>query len=225
MATLYCVGTPLQDTQALDPQSKALLETADLIIGESKKTTFRYLTQLSKRPADDALFFLDPFRKDEWERLVTTLERNKKANAAVCLISDTGMPILFDPGIEVLELCRKLGYDVHSSIGATSWGMAAALSGFPPPFFVEGFLPRDNAERLSRLGQLKREKGLILMDTPYRFQLLLKQCAEAFGKREAFLAWELTGKEERLRWGTLGELEKMAQREKLEKGEFVLVIR
>lgn len=203
-----------------------VLETSILVIGESRKPTFRYLSQLERKPTNDRVFLMDPFRKDEWERLEEELTTIAKTDGTVCLMSDTGMPILFDPGAEVLALCRKLKFEIRSTAGATSWGMAAALSGFPPPFFVEGFLPRDNAERIGRLKELKQVKaGLILMDTPYRFQLLLKQCAEALGKREAFLGWELTKQEERLLWGSLSELEKTARAEKLEKGEFILVIR
>jgi 16S rRNA (cytidine1402-2'-O)-methyltransferase len=226
MATLYCIGTPLYEEHLLDPQAKSILERSVLVIAESKKITYRYLSQLPQKPKDDAIFFLDPHRKEEWERLEEALKGIQKSSGIVALLSDTGMPILFDPGVEVLHLCRKLGFQIHSTIGATSWGMAAALSGFSPPFFTEGFLPRDNAERILRLKELKLVKAaLILMDTPYRYQLLLKQCIETLGKRNAFLAWELTKKEEHLLWGTLPELEKVSRELKLEKGEFVLVVK
>ena len=64
------------------------------------------------------------------------------------------------------------------------------------------------------------------MERPYRFLALLGECREVFGKtRPAFLAWELESPQERLVWGTLEELEKLARGFEKTKGEFIVVVK
>jgi 16S rRNA (cytidine1402-2'-O)-methyltransferase len=225
-STLILAGTPLDEDAPLSASTRQAAEGAGVIVGESRGVMMRYLKAVPGLETK-ALFCLDPPRKDTLELILEALTELSKTGGTALLISDTGMPVLFDPGAEVLAHCRKLGFRVRSAEGATSWGMACALSGWEPPFLVVGFPPRDTEERRDFLAQAKESPGhLVLMDTPYRFQALLDGAMRALGgSREAFLAWEITRPSERLLWGTLGELTSRAKQEGLEKGEFVLLIK
>ncbi len=218
---LWILGMPLTEEDIPSPACAAKLKEANVVVGESRAVTDRYLKRSGATA--DKVFFLDPFRKLEWEALCEELVAKSKTGGIAVLLSDMGMPILFDPGLQVLEKCRALGYTMHSVPSATSWGSAAALSGYPPPFLVVGFPPRETGERQRFFKSLQNAEGaIVLMDTPYRFRLLLKELTHAFGSsREAFLAWEIAKPGERLLWGPLVELEKQP----LEKGEFVIIVK
>ena len=97
---------------------------------------------------------MDPPRKDEWEALKEALLKIKASHGKAVLFSDTGMPLLFDPGREVLAFCREHNFKIRSIAGPTSWGAACSLSGFLEPFHIEGFPPRDQTERIKKLKEL-----------------------------------------------------------------------
>lgn len=231
MPTLWIVGTPLDEDGELTAPARTALARAAVVVGESRGITMRFVKQalgvkdLPPSPGKE-IFLLDPPRPEEWEAAKEALTRLARTGGEAALLSDTGMPILFDPGAQVLAFCRDAGFAVRSAPSATSWGTACALSGFPAPFHVVGFPPRDTALRRAFFQSLRAlEPAIVLMDTPYRFTLSLKEATEAFGgTREAFLGWELSKPGERLLWGPLSRLAKEALRLGLEKGEFVLVV-
>ncbi|NBT59449.1 hypothetical protein EBT16_11760, partial [bacterium] len=131
------------------------------------------------------------------------------------------------PGKEVLELAREMGFAIRCVPGPTSWGTACALSGWNPPFLLVGFLSPKAEERLRQLAGLTRTSAhIVLMDTPYRFQALLKDCDKVFGSQhQAFLAWEISTAQETYLWGSLRELELRASEKNLKKGEFILLLK
>lgn len=223
--TLHIVGTPLDDGAELSPAAYARIESCSVVIGESRKGLFPYLKALGREPEKRRIFLLDPPRPEEWQAIRAALGAVAKSGGDAALLSDTGMPILFDPGNEVLALARELKLEIRATPSATSWGTACAVSGFPPPFFIEGFLPRETPDRLARLRELARVPAAsVFMDTPYRFRILLRQLNEVFGpERQAFLAWEISSAQEAYIWGSLASIEKEAERRNLQKGEFILL--
>ncbi len=224
-ATLWIVGTPLTDTQPLAPSTIARMETVDFYIGETRKVALRLLSKVPGAKLKP-LYLLDESSRPEEKAWEAPLRAAANTAGVVALFSDTGMPLLFDPGVYVLEAARKLGMKIRSISAATSWGSACALSGWEPPFFVAGFPPRDKLPREAFWRSLRQMRAhCVLMERPYRFLQLLSECRQVFGKeRLAFLAWELDSDSERLQWGSLSELERAASSGPKTKGEFVLVI-
>lgn len=222
---LFIVGTPLSDEGLLSREAIDCINQADFIIAESKRNGFRFLKQ-TERKETTPVFFLDPFREREWQDLKSNLKTLSASQSRVVLFSDTGMPLLFDPGSEILKLARELNYSIHSVPSATSWGSACALSGWAPPFLVLGFLPREMAERKIELNQIKgASHHTVLLDTPYRFEALISQIIEVMGgQTQLFLAWEIAKPEERLIWGSAQSIQREAEKWGLKKGEFILII-
>lgn len=222
---LWIVGVPLGEDHPLDARAIECFSAADLFIGESRKIAMRLL---SKVPAwkEKPLYLLDESSRPEEKDWLPALKRLASNGGTVALFSDTGMPMLFDPGSEVLQACLKLGFTVRSRSSATSWGSACALSGWPAPFQIVGFPPREDRDRARFWPPLVTSTAhCVLMERPYRFLALLAECRGVFGKtRHAFLAWELDSVGEKLLWGTLEELERVAKGFEKTKGEFVLVV-
>ncbi|MBI1861679.1 MAG: hypothetical protein HYR96_12250 [Deltaproteobacteria bacterium] len=217
--TLWIIGTPLDDTGTLPAAAVEAIAGCALIVGETRKATMRLLAHSGLRLPEDRFLFLDhePPKKE----IVSQL---KGATGNVALLSDTGMPILFDPGADVLEAARAIGFAIRTLPAATSWGTACALSGFAPPFLIHGFLPQKAPDRLAALQNIKPLKlNVVLLDTPYRFQTLLEESIKVFGgKQEAFLAWEIARAGEWYGWGTVNELAKAPLPKK---GEFILILK
>jgi len=225
---LTVVGTPLKETEVLSTEALKALNEATIIIGENRKTLFAHLKRGAVSQEGREIFFLDPPRRQEWQMAEEALCKLLPHGGKAVLLSDTGMPILFDPGREALEFCKSKGFTIRSAVAATSWGAACSISGFLPPFHVEGFLPQKKDERLSRLRILtKLPSNIVLMDTPYRFELLLSQVIKAFGpSRAGFVAWEISDREkESFIWGSLSHIENMATNLALKKGEFVIIVK
>ena len=148
---LFVLGMPLDEEAEISGPAKLALAKARLVVGESRKVAFSFLKQAGvlhqENSADKIVFLLDPPREDNLRELRSQLAGCRDRGEDVALFSDTGMPILYDPGREVLEWAKELGFRIRSVPGPTSWGTAAALSGFDPPFFLVGFLPRDAGDR------------------------------------------------------------------------------
>lgn len=223
MPTLYLIGTPLDEAQKLSPEAVNILLKSHTVIGESRKVVDRYL---KGHAITQERFFLDPYRKEEWLAFTESLSK-MKPDDSVCLLSDVGMPVLFDPGFEVLDLCRKKNFTIKTVPSATSWATACAVSGFEPPFYIQGFLDRDNDIRHRQLAFLKTlDAHTVLMETPYRYGKFVQMLAETFGNdAQVFLAWNIAQETEKYFWGSLKELAVFNQRANLEKGEFVLIVK
>lgn len=222
---LVILGRPLNENAIPSSDFLEIVKQSDVIIGESRKVVQRIQDRYQLSP-DGHIFLLDNLKDRERQDLEKALSNLVASGGTACLFSDMGMPILFDPGKEILAFCRKKGFAIKCLPGPTSWGTACALSGWSPPFFVVGFLPPKTEERFDSLRQLKLSKGhLVLMDTPYRFRALLRDCLEVFGaQHSAFLAWEIGEKEQFYAWENLKSLEKIVTSKNLEKGEFILLL-
>jgi 16S rRNA C1402 (ribose-2'-O) methylase RsmI len=221
---LTVLGLPLSDEAPISNEAKQAITAADLVIGESRKRALGILAQAPEGRGKN-LYLLDESSRPEDKEWKSELARVAALKGKVVLFSDTGMPLLFDPGQDVLEACKNLGFEVRASSGPTSWGSAAALSGWLPPFLIVGFPPRQNRAAFWK-GFSHSHAHCVLMERPYSFLVFLKECVEVFGKsREAFLAWEIDSEKQRLLWGSLGELERLAQTFESKKGEYVLVVK
>ncbi|NDC23851.1 MAG: hypothetical protein EB078_03420 [Proteobacteria bacterium] len=224
-SSFYVLGMPLDERKPTPRWVAEVLEKSTLIIGESPKIVSRVLAKLTLKP-DVQIFYLDNLSVRDKSELTKQLKNYANKGVCVSLFSDMGMPILFDPGNEVLQSAHSLEYTIRCVPGPTSWGTACALSGWSPPFLIVGFLSPKVEERQKQLRQYASGTGhLVLMDTPYRFQALLKDCIQILGaERHTFLAWEIGSSSEFYFWGTLKDLEREAERRSLKKGEFILLI-
>lgn len=217
MPDLTVIGTPLDEKSLLSTVAIQKLSQAEIIFAETRKRTLSLLARSGLRLLEERFYFLDNAKDAGSDAKV--LLKNK---GSATLLSDSGMPILFDPGREILEIARSLGFQIKTVPGPTSWGTACAVSGFLPPFSILGFLPQKSQDRKEVLSRIKplREHTVIL-EAPYRFQALTDDLVKIFSPNQnAFLAWEIGGSAERYAWGTLREIQKLG----FGKGEFVIIL-
>ncbi len=221
-SNLYLVGAPLNEDATFTPDAVATLNKCTVVFAEQKKVFEKQSKRSGLSLIGKEIIYLDNLK--DYRDIEKDLLSRKNVEAA--LLSDTGMPVLFDPGNQILKLCRKLKFQIHSVPTATSWATAACISGYQPPFLLEGFLPQEKEARKARMSALKNAAGhKILMETPYRYSALLNEIKELHGdKTPVFLAWEIASPAEFNFWGSVSELIKISEQKNLKKGEFVLIL-
>ncbi len=89
------------------------------------------------------------------------------------LISDVGLPIIADPGYQLVRRAYDFAIEVEVFIGPTSVITALMYSGLPSQVFAfHGYFPRKCESELKLFEQRSKEEGLtqIFIEAPYRNQ-------------------------------------------------------
>ncbi|HEX3519617.1 MAG TPA: 16S rRNA (cytidine(1402)-2'-O)-methyltransferase [Solirubrobacteraceae bacterium] len=164
--------------------------------------------------------------------LVSFHEHNERARAAdlvkriaagevVALVSDAGMPLVSDPGHELVRACLEVGLEVEVLPGPSAVMTALVASGLPAERWrFVGFLPRTRGELERMLGETP--ETLVAFESPRRLAATLALLAERDPTRPVAICRELTKLHEEVRRGSAAELA-AAYRETQPRGEMVLV--
>ena len=218
---LFIVGTPIGN---LDDMSKRAIDTlnlADFIACEDTRVTIKLLNHFGIKKKLVSFHEFSP--KEKEEKIIHELKSGKK----IALVSDAGMPLISDPGYELVRRCIEEGIDVTVVPGPSAFVCALVLSGQNTYSFVfEGFLPKNKRAKREKLESLKYEKRtLIFYEAPHKLLDTLCQMAEIFGvDREISIVKEITKVHESIMLTTLGNAVEFFKQNP-PKGEYVLVVR
>jgi 16S rRNA (cytidine1402-2'-O)-methyltransferase len=106
-------------------------------------------------------------------------------------VSDAGMPLISDPGFELVRACVAAGLPVEVLPGPSAALAALVASGLPADaWHFVGFLPRKRAD-LERLFASSAET-LVAFESPRRVASSLAVLAERDPERQVAVARELT---------------------------------
>lgn len=116
------------------------------------------------------------------------------------LLADTGLPILADPGSELVRRAYDFGILVKAFIGPSSIVQALLLSGLPAQNFAfHGYLPKNGEIFLKTLEKRSREEKStqIFIEAPYRNEQMLQKILQTLSDETLLcVAWDLTCKEQ-----------------------------
>ncbi|MDE3059234.1 MAG: 16S rRNA (cytidine(1402)-2'-O)-methyltransferase [Bacteroidota bacterium] len=217
---LYLVATPIGNFSDMTFRALEILKQADIVVFEERKEGGRLLRHFEIEKPVESLN-----EHNEAAATFHILDHLRKGKR-IALISDCGTPVFSDPGQLLVRKAVDAGIKVVPIPGASSLLPALTVSGFSIAQFVYyGWLSPKRPRRITELQQLRRERRtIVLMDTPYRLQALLKDIAEVFGSaRRLCVAFDLTLPDEEIFHGTAPQLyEKLTKLGR--KGEFVVVI-
>jgi 16S rRNA (cytidine1402-2'-O)-methyltransferase len=217
---LYLVATPVGNLEDISLRALRILKEVDLIACEDTRHTAKLLTHYGIRtPSQSYHKFNEESRA---QQLVQMLRDGKN----IALVSDSGTPLVSDPGYELVSSCRREGIQVVPIPGPSAAIAALIASGLPADSFCfSGFLPSKGSLRKRRLEELAGlPMTLILYEAPHRLLSSLEDMAAILGPRRATVARELTKIHEELLHGTLPELLNVLQARDRIKGEITLVI-
>ena len=195
MTRLSIVGVHIGNVADVSPRACERLASANLLICESRKEASRLYRALG-------LAFPD-FR--ELSEHTTAEERSALVREMseydrVVLVSDAGMPVLADPGAEVIRQAREQGITIEAVPGPNAAVLALVLAGQGGVgFHFAGFPPRKTEERPAFFEALARfDVPVVLYETPYRLKKLLGELARlrAPGRLRVFVGVGLTTEKE-----------------------------
>lgn len=217
--TLYLVPTPIGNLSDMTGRAAAILREADIVACEDTRHTRILLNHLDIERS--VVSYHEHNKKEAGPRLIEALRSGK----SVAQVSDAGMPVISDPGADLVRLAIEADIPVVPLPGPNAALTALIASGLDARQFVfVGFLPRTTGSRKALLESVKRIPfTLIFYEAPHRLKETLKILREAMGDRRAVTARELTKKFETFERGTLGSLLKAAG-ETAPRGEYVVLV-
>jgi 16S rRNA (cytidine1402-2'-O)-methyltransferase len=219
--TLYIVATPIGNLEDISFRAVRVLKEVDLIACEDTRYTAKLLTHYGiTTPRESCHEFNEESRTPE---LLEKLREGKN----IALVSDSGTPLISDPGYRLVSSCRNQGIPVIPIPGPSAAIAALVGSGLPSDsFFFEGFLPARSSTRRHRLIELANIPAtLIFYEAPHRILSCLEDMAAIFGDREAVVAREMTKIHEEFVNGKLTELLSLFQNRPKIQGEIVLIVK
>ena len=217
--TLYLVPTPIGNLADMTRRAAEILADADIVACEDTRHTRILLDHLG-------LF----------KKVVSYHEHNKETagpkliealleGASVAQVSDAGMPVISDPGADLVRLALADNIPIVPLPGPNAALTALIASGLPATQFVFiGFLPRTSARRKELLASVREIPfTLIFYEAPHRLRETLKILLETLGDRRAVTARELTKKFETFSRARLSAL--LSETEETDpRGEYVLIV-
>ncbi len=216
---LIIVPTPIGNLSDVTLRALEALKQADIIVCEDTRRTQKLLQHYEI--VKPLLSYHDHSSAQKTAGIVALLREGKR----VALVSDGGMPLVSDPGFQVVHAALAEQLPLEVLPGPSAVTMALVLSGLPTDSFsFFGFLSNKGERRRHELQALaEREETLIFFESPFRIVKSLQDMLEVFGDREAAVARELTKKFEEVLRGNLSELIRdMTQKPR--KGEMVVLV-
>ncbi|MCC5813229.1 MAG: 16S rRNA methyltransferase [Leptospira sp.] len=189
---VYIISLPIGNDEDISHRAKALLQSAEILIGEESK----FLSSFLKRIGIPRKFQL--FNEHSTPEDLTELIHAMKSVETVAIVSDAGLPNLEDPGRKLIPaLLDSRDFHLNFVPGASCLDAGLALAGFSTrPFLFLGLVPRDSDERKRELNKyLNLGMTLVILETPYRYKKLLEDISQVLGKnnpRRVFLGLNLT---------------------------------
>lgn len=213
---LYIVGTPIGNLQDITLRAIETLKMVDYIACEDTRTTKGLLNFLEIKYKK--LISYHNFNEVTSTKGIIELLNNNKN---VALVSDAGMPMIADPGFNLLKDIKeqKINFEIIPGVSALTTSMV--VSGLGPDFTFLGFPKNKKSQMISQIKDIISGTYVFFV-APHKLLFTLEALSEIFGGQEnVFLGKELTKKFEEHFYGTAKELiDKMPENIK---GEFTLV--
>jgi len=216
--TLYITPVPIGNLKDITLRAIEILNKVDFVIAEDTRYSLKLLNHLNIRKP--MLSYYKPKEKIKTARIIDKLKTETAA-----LITDSGTPVISDPGYFLIRAAIDNDITIESLPGPTAFVPALTLSGIESNSFVFlGFSPRKKGDLLSLLKKYSQSSDtMIYYESPKRVKVFLQSAYEVFGDRQFALIKELTKKNEQVIRGKLSNLEDILLNINL-LGEFVIVI-
>ncbi|ARC54053.1 16S rRNA (cytidine(1402)-2'-O)-methyltransferase [Candidatus Riesia pediculicola] len=222
MTNLYIVPTPIGNLEDITLRAINTLKEVDLIAAENIHRTSLILNHY--RIFKKIISFNRKNEERKIEELISILMRGKK----VAIVSNSGTPLISDPGFHLVKKCIERYIKVIPLPGPCSMITALSASGISTnQFCYEGFLPRKNLSKRKRLKKIEKEyRTLIFFESPKRILNTLECILDIFGSsREVVLAKEITKIWETFYKGNAKKLIKLIKLGEIKrKGEIILIV-
>ena len=216
---LFVVGTPIGNLGDITYRAVETLNSVDTILAEDTRNTLKLLTHFNIKKS------LISYEKHTEQKKISQVVKLIDEGKDIALVSDAGMPIISDPGQNLVSYLRGNDYNVIIIPGVTALITAIVGSGFDSSKFTfEGFLSISKKQRKKHLEDIKNEKRtMIFYEAPHKILYTLKDLLEALGDRKICICRELTKIYEEYKITTIKQAIEYIDKNGI-KGEIVLIV-
>ncbi len=216
---LYIISTPIGNLGDITLRGLKTIENCDYILAEDTRRTAKLLSHYNLKKA---LFSYNKINENKKTQFVI---QDLLSGKNIGLVSDSGTPLISDPGSYLIRECIKNNIP-HSPIPGASAAIAAlTCSGMPTDRFTfYGFVPKKTGKRKNIFSEIvSRGETAILYESPHRLLKTLKELSEAMPEKQIAIAREMTKKFEEFIKGNPKEVIEMLSKKPI-KGEIVIII-
>lgn len=221
---LYVVGTPIGNLSDITFRAVSILKKVHFVLAEdtreSKKLFDKYKINTE----------LISYRDQNHSKILEKIVEKLDMGLDLALISDSGTPLISDPGYKLVRYLREKEYDVIALPGPSALVSALSVSGLPTDRFVFlGFLPKSDSKRRKILEEYKDlHNTIIIYESPNRLFKLLNLLKEELGKDVVIsLSKDISKLRERYLFGEVVNIIDILEDEGFEEnphGEFVCIV-
>jgi 16S rRNA (cytidine1402-2'-O)-methyltransferase len=200
--TLYIVGTPIGSFDDLSIRALMTLKNVSIIAAETPLAT---QALLDHHGISATMTSYGPWNRDD---KIAVLLHSLHQGQHVALVSDSGMPVIYDPGRLLIAAAQQAGYPVTVIPGPSAFTAAVAISGYSGDrIHFEGRFPQTKRLADRFLAQFKgHSETLVFFAPPAHCTHILRSLERILPDRQVTLAADMTRSSEHLRQGTAASL-------------------
>ena len=219
---LYIVSTPIGNLSDVSLRCIKTLQEVDCILCEDTRVTKKLLSKFNIKKT--SLLSYNDFNAKLKRPLIINNLLKEEFNYAI--VSDSGTPLISDPGYKLVKDCLKHKIKVTHIPGPTSVISGLILSGLPTNNFMFcGFFEKSLNKKTSQLLKYKEiDATTIWFESINRIAGTLDLIKKVFGNRNIAILRELTKLNEEIIYDKLSNVIKTIQTRTNLRGEIVIVI-
>lgn len=211
--TLYIVPTPIGNLDDISNRVIKILSEVNFIVCEDTRRTLKLLNSHNIKNT-----LISHYKENEIKSSDKIIKLLLEGND-IALVSDSGTPLISDPGSVLISKSIKNDVNIISVPGPTALTTALVASGFDlSKFSFYGFLKKPNEE----LKQIKTlDSVTVIYESPHRLTKTLELISNIMPDRDIVVAKEISKINESYYRGRASDILNM----KIDtRGEFVVII-
>ncbi len=217
---LYVVPTPIGNLSDITLRSLKILSSVDFIVSEDTRITKKLTSKYGIKCK------IQSFHKFNSKNKIPGIIKKISSNFSFAITTDSGTPLISDPGADLVKECFENNLSVFSLPGPSAPIASFVLSAFQSENFTfRGFFPREKKKIESQLARFnKSDCPEIYFESPKRIIKTLNSILKLSGDCKITFVRELTKKhEEIINTNISALLEKISLKQKI-LGEITFII-
>ncbi len=173
---IYLLPTPIGESDVAENQG--IIRSLDHFVVENLRSARRFLSRAGIGKPIDSLHFAELNEHTPAQEVEKLLQPALEGHD-IGILSEAGVPVVADPGADLVALAHRKGVEVVPLVGASSILLAVMGSGLNGQSFAfNGYLPVKAPERVKAIRfyearALKENQAQFFIEAPYRNAKLL----------------------------------------------------